>query len=120
MIFRLCSFCCCPRLAEYLEQEPARKKAAAEAQRAKLEALERKLGIDGGGGSSSNGDSTQVAGRKHRFDDNEYLEQSRELVDSVKNAVTAGQFSSQLFLCSIRILVFPCSYALPRRSPQEA
>jgi hypothetical protein len=82
------------RLAEYLEQEPARKKAAAEAQRAKLEALERKLGIDGAAGSSSNGDPTQVAGRKHRFDDNEYLEQSRELVDSVKNAVTAGQFSS--------------------------
>ena len=92
IVFRLCS-----RLAEYLEQEPARKKAAAEAQRAKLEALERKLGIDSAGGSSSNGDPTQVAGRKHRFDDNEYLEQSRELVDSVKNAVTAGQFSSPRF-----------------------
>jgi hypothetical protein len=95
MDFPFCrSFCCCFRLAEYLEQEPARKKAAAEAQRAKLEALERKLGIDGAGGSGSNGDTTQVAGRKHRFDDNEYLEQSRELVDSVKNAVTAGQYSS--------------------------
>ena len=88
---------CCSRLAEYLEQEPARKKAAAEAQRTKLEALERKLGIDSAGASSSNGDPTQVAGRKHRFDDNEYLEQSRELVDSVKNAVTAGQFSSPRF-----------------------
>ncbi|KAI0292149.1 telomere stability and silencing-domain-containing protein [Russula brevipes] len=77
-------------LAEYLEQEPARKKAAAEEQRAKLEALERKLGIDGDAGSSSNGDPTQVAGRKHRFDDTEYLEQSRELVDNVKSAVTAG------------------------------
>lgn len=77
------------RLAEYLEQEPARKRAAAEAQRAKLEALERKLGIEGGAGPSSNGDA-QVAGRKHRFDDTEYLEQSRELVDNVKSAVTAG------------------------------
>jgi phage protein D len=77
------------RLAEYLEHEPTRKKAAAEAQRAKLEALERKLGIEGGAGSSSNGDA-QVAGRKHRFDDTEYLEQSRELVDNVKSAVTAG------------------------------
>jgi phage protein D len=77
------------RLAEHLEQEPARKKAAAEAQRAKLEALERKLGMEGGAGSSSNGD-VQVAGRKHRFDDTEYLEQSRELVDNVKSAVTAG------------------------------
>jgi len=79
------------KLAEYLEQEPARKKAAAEAQRAKLEALERKLGLDGGAGpSSSGGDPTQVAGKKHRFDDNEYLEQSRELVDNVRSAVTAG------------------------------
>jgi phage protein D len=77
------------RLAEYLEHEPARKKAAAEAQRAKLESLERKLGIEGGASSSSNGD-TQVAGKKHRFDDTEYLEQSRELVDNVKSAVTAG------------------------------
>lgn len=81
----------CFRLAEYLEQEPARKKAAAAAQRAKLEALERKLGIEGGPGSSSSGDAAQVAGRKHRFDDTEYLEQNRELVDNVKSAVTAGQ-----------------------------
>jgi phage protein D len=78
------------RLAEYLEQEPARKKAAAEAQRAKLEALERRLGIDKDAGPSSGGDSAQVAGKKHRFDDTEYLEQSRELVDNVKSAVTAG------------------------------
>jgi hypothetical protein len=92
-------------LAEYLEQEPARKKAAAEEQRAKLEALERKLGIDGDVGSSSNGDPTQVAGRKHRFDDTEYLEQSRELVDNVKSAVTAGQFSHFRFFFSIGILL---------------
>jgi hypothetical protein len=78
------------RLAEYLEQEPARKKAAAEAQRAKLEALERRLGIDKDAGPSSGSDA-QVAGKKHRFDDTEYLEQSRELVDNVKSAVTAGQ-----------------------------
>lgn len=85
------------RLAEYLEHEPARKKAAAEAQRAKLESLERRLGIEGGAGSSSNG-GAQVAGRKHRFDDTEYLEQSRELVDNVKSAVTAGLSSSSPFL----------------------
>ena len=83
--------CSARRLAEYLEQEPARKKAAAEAQRAKLEALERRLGIDKDAGPSSNGDSAQVAGKKHRFDDTEYLEQSRELVDNVKSAVMAGQ-----------------------------
>ncbi len=40
----------------------------------------------------------QVAGKKHRFDDNEYLEQSRELVDNVRSAVTAGQFSCFYFL----------------------
>jgi len=90
VIVRMCGAFCF-RLAEYLEQEPARKKAAAEAQRAKLEALERRLGIDGDAGpSSSGGDPVQVAGRKHRFDDTEYLEQSRELVDNVKSAVTAG------------------------------
>ena len=84
-------FCACPhRLAEYLEQEPARKKAAAEAQRAKLEALERRLGIDKDAGPSSSGDSAQVAGKKHRFDDTEYLEQSKELVDNVKSSVAAG------------------------------
>lgn len=89
----LCCACIttCYRLAEHLKQEPARKKAAAEAQRAKLEALERQLGIEKDAGSSSNGDPTQVVGRKHRFDDTEYLEQSRELVDNVKSAVTAGQ-----------------------------
>ena len=30
---------------------------------------------------------------KRRFDDTEYLEQSRDIVDNVKNAVAAGTFS---------------------------
>lgn len=33
-----------------------------------------------------------MAGKKHRFDDTEYLEQSREIVDSVKSAVAAGKY----------------------------
>ncbi|KAF8339847.1 telomere stability and silencing-domain-containing protein [Cantharellus anzutake] len=74
------------QLAEYVENEPARKKAAAEAQRAKLEALEKRLGIEPKAGSSSG----PVAGQKHRFDDTEYLEQSKDLVDGVKSAVAAG------------------------------
>jgi len=81
------------KLAEYLEGEPARKRAAAEAQKAKLEALERKLGItpSGSGEASGSGSAPEpLAGKKHRFDDTEYLEQSREIVDSVKSAVTAG------------------------------
>jgi len=74
------------QLSEYMESAPARKKAASEAQRAKLEALEKKLGIDSNAGPSSE----PVAGKKHRFDDTEYLEQSKDLVDGVKNAVAAG------------------------------
>ncbi|KIK61251.1 hypothetical protein GYMLUDRAFT_225470 [Collybiopsis luxurians FD-317 M1] len=85
------------KLAEYLESEPERLAAKAEAQKAKLEALERKLGIDnssGAGpskaGASSSEEPAKLAGKKHRFDDTEYLEQSRELVDNVKTAVSAA------------------------------
>jgi hypothetical protein len=90
-----------PRLVEYLESEPERLKAKAEAQKAKLEALERKLGIEPpskadsseAGPSRPPGDEPPVlAGRKHRFDDTEYLEQSRDLVDGVKSAVSQGTF----------------------------
>jgi hypothetical protein len=89
------------RLAEYLEGEPARKRAAAEAQKAKLEALEKKLGLTPSSSSAADEESRAstskndggvpepLAGKKHRFDDTEYLEQSREIVDGVKNAVTA-------------------------------
>lgn len=91
------------RLAEYLEAEPARKRAAAEAQKAKLEALEKKLGLTPSSSSAADEESRAstskndggvpepLAGKKHRFDDTEYLEQSREIVDGVKNAVTAGE-----------------------------
>ncbi|KAJ8692814.1 hypothetical protein PTI98_010092 [Pleurotus ostreatus] len=88
------------KLAEYLENEPARKRAQADAQKAKLEALERKLGIQpgdaasgsGSGSSASNTDVVALAGKKHRFEDTEYLEESKELVDNVKSAVSAGAF----------------------------
>ena len=75
------------RLAEYIESEPARKKAQQEAQKAKLDALEKKLGIsqDGAGPSSE-----PLAGKKHRLEDTEYIEQSKDLVDNVKSAVSAG------------------------------
>lgn len=75
------------RMVEYIENEAARKKAEKDAQRAKLEALESQLGIDSSNGAAS---STPAAGKKHRFDDIEYLEQSRDIVDGVKNAVAAG------------------------------
>lgn len=56
--------------------------------------MEKKLGITPAGeGSSSKPKDVEpevLAGKKHRFDDTEYLEQSRELVDGVKSAVAAG------------------------------
>ena len=89
------------RLAEYIESEPLRKKAAQEAQRAKLEALEKKLGITPGGSSSD-----AAAGKKHRLDDTEYIEQSREIVDSVKSAVSVGEFAWLTTLSKLLISVF--------------
>lgn len=77
------------RLAEYVANEPDRLAAKAEAQRAKLEALERKLGIDSSSSKTSGDTSDNVsAGKKHRFDDTEYLEKTEELKEGVKNAVS--------------------------------
>jgi len=70
------------KLAEYIESEPTRKKAEAEAKKAKLEALEKKLGITKDGESSQN--------KKRRLDDDEYIEQSKEIVENVKSAVSAA------------------------------
>ncbi|KAF8150748.1 telomere stability and silencing-domain-containing protein [Crassisporium funariophilum] len=88
------------KLADYIEHEPLRLAAKAEASKAKLEALERKLGIEPPTASSSssanrppsdpNAVPEAIAGRKHRFEDTEYLEQSRELKEGVKNAVSAA------------------------------
>ena len=80
-------------MAEYVASEPERLAAKADAQRAKLEALERKLGIDPSAPSSSKpGDVSDdvLAGKKHRFDDTEYLEKTEELKEGVKNAVSAA------------------------------
>ncbi|KAI4518313.1 hypothetical protein K525DRAFT_259740 [Schizophyllum commune Loenen D] len=88
------------RLAEYLESEPERAAAKAEAQKAKLQALERKLGLEPSGGEPSGSGSgskraatdadAAPAPKKKRFDDTEYLEQTRELTDGVRNAVAAA------------------------------
>ncbi|EKM58480.1 uncharacterized protein PHACADRAFT_252831 [Phanerochaete carnosa HHB-10118-sp] len=75
------------KLAEYIESEPLRKQAEKEAKRAKLEALERKLGMDA---KSSSGSSEPLAGKKHRLDDGEFLIEHQEIVDNVKSAVAAG------------------------------
>ncbi|KAL1744706.1 telomere stability and silencing-domain-containing protein [Schizophyllum fasciatum] len=90
------------KLAEYLEAEPERAAAKAEAQKAKLQALERKLGLEHAGGSgeasgskrpATDGD-TAPAPKKKRFDDTEYLEQTRELTDGVRSAVAAGVYTA--------------------------
>lgn len=47
-----------------------------------MEALEKKLGISKDGESSQN--------KKRRLDDDEYVEQSKEIVENVKSAVSAG------------------------------
>ena len=80
-------------MADYIESEPQRLAAKAEAQRTKLENLERKLGIDSSSSSKpSHPDAPPdiLAGKKHRFDDTEYLEKSQELKDNVKSAVSAA------------------------------
>jgi len=82
------------KLAEYIQHEPDRLAAKAEAEKAKLEALERKLGIEPSSSSTKpsnpNSPPDVLAGKKHRFDDTEYLEQSQDLKDGVKNAVAAA------------------------------
>ena len=79
------------RLAEYIEGEDVRKKAAAEARKEKLEKLERQIkavDVDENGESSS--------GQKRRLEDTEYVEQSKELVEGVRSAVAAGMHSLNL------------------------
>ncbi|KIJ66822.1 hypothetical protein HYDPIDRAFT_85488 [Hydnomerulius pinastri MD-312] len=76
------------RLVDYMENEEDRKKAAADAKKAKLENLERKI-------ASASADPEAVAGKKHRFDDTEYLEESREIVDNVKSAVSAAMLKKK-------------------------
>jgi len=76
------------KLAEYLESEPQRKKAVADARKAKLVSLERQIEMAGGSGSGK--EPEKVAGTKHRFEDTEFLEQTREMTESVRDAVAAG------------------------------
>ena len=69
-----------------MENEDERKKAAAEAKKAKLETLEKKI-------AAVSADPESSAGKKHRFDDTEFLEESREIIDNVKSAVSTGWYT---------------------------
>ena len=97
------------RQAEILESAPAMRAAAQAADKAKLEAIERQLGISSKEGESSSAaakraaevDLTEVAAKKYRFEDAEFLEQSREINDSVRSAVSAGKSEGcPLYECS--------------------
>lgn len=134
------------RMADILDAQKDYKKLKSQAAKAKLESLERALGISAGDaavalealeeedkqeeGSGSGGDGgeetagagpsrstsppdskskqppkaknltkedlQQLAGKKHKFDDAEYLEQSREINESVRGAVAVGTCSASL------------------------
>lgn len=87
------------RQAELLESAPALRAQAVAAEKAKLEGLERSLGISSSEAESSSSgskrlaelDVEEIARKKHKFDDNAYLEESREINDNVRSAVTAGK-----------------------------
>lgn len=59
--------------------------------------MEKKLGITPGGSSSP---PDPLAGKKHRLEDTEYIEQSKDIVENVKSAVSVGAYISQLFECA--------------------
>lgn len=104
----------CSRLAEYIESEPLRKKAQQEAQRAKLEALEKKLSMAPG---APGGSSDQAVGQKRRLEDTEYIEQSREIVDNVKNAVSVGEH--MLACSSMTFAHMRCSHAEEEKEGED-
>jgi hypothetical protein len=85
--------------AELLESAPALRAAAQAAEKAKLEALERQLGLsapDAEAGPSGSKrlaevDLEELARKKHRFEDTAFLEESREIKENVKLAVSKGK-----------------------------
>lgn len=45
-------------------------------------------------------DVEELARKKHRFEDNKFLEESREINEGVRSAVSAGEYSVSLYGCS--------------------
>lgn len=88
-----------------LESAPALRAQAVAAEKAKLEALERTLGVtkpsdeDQGEGSSKTTaskrlaevDIEEIAKKRYKFNDNQFFEESREIKDNVRSAVAAGE-----------------------------
>jgi len=76
-----------------------------------LEALEKKLGISKDDESSQN--------KKRRLDDDEYIEQSKEIVDNVKSAVSAGILSFYPSSSSYLVNSVLCSFAQEEEESQS-
>lgn len=101
------------RQAELLESAPALRAQAVAAEKARLEALERSLGISSADAESSTAgskrladlDIEELAKKKHKFDDNAYLEESREINDNVRSAVTAGKLSTTRDLQAFKLMI---------------
>lgn len=64
------------------------EKAKAES-KAKLEALERKLGV-GADGDVEGVDVEEIARKRYKFDDSKFFEESREIKENVRSAVGAA------------------------------
>jgi hypothetical protein len=85
------------KLAEYVASAPEREAAKRDEAKARLQALQDEIAKMGGDslattdkpGESST--STTKAGTKRRLDDQKFVEESREMVDTVKSAVAAGK-----------------------------
>ncbi|KAL7421458.1 hypothetical protein Q5752_004345 [Cryptotrichosporon argae] len=77
------------RQAELLESESTLRAQAKAAEAARLEALERALGVSAGT-SLADVDVEKVARDRHRFDDHKFIEESREINDGVRSAVSAA------------------------------
>lgn len=88
-----------PRQSDLIESLPELQAKAAAESKAKLEALERKLGVSSDEIGAKNGDGSkrlaevdveELARKKHKFDDNKFIEESREIKENVRSAVGAA------------------------------
>lgn len=95
-------------MAELVESSEKSSAAELAANKAKLQALERQLGISTSSASSSSNPSAagsskptneetdaelvRIAQKRKKFDDNAFFETSREINDGVRSAVAAGEW----------------------------
>jgi hypothetical protein len=92
------------RLADAMEANDNLQAEHAELTKSKLAALERTLGISSESGQKREGspDLVEIAAKRHKFHDNEYFEESRELKEGVRSAVSAGELP---FVTGVGVLI---------------